>query len=389
MDYQSALTKPTVLGKEVLVEIEKGDSLDRICEKLLAQKLSINPFWFKAIAFLGKTYKKIKTGEYELSLGLTIPEILDLFVQGKTKQYSITFPEGWNFNEIVQELEKNPNLDHQLIKTDFPATMARLGMESKQAVNTPSPQPLQSSAIVPDIALDRSSLHDSTSAIVPDIALPPASMQSSSIPGVVPPDLTSMEGGNAARMPGAVAAVRSLEGMFFPDTYFFEKHTTDIALLKRSYDKMQSILQQEWLNKADGLPFKTPYEALILASIVEKETGDKTERPLIAGVFVRRLQNDMLLQTDPTVIYGMGDKFQGGIGYNDLKTATPYNTYMIKGLPPTPIAMPGRDAIVATLHPDNGNSLYFVSRGDGTHVFSATLKDHNLAVNKYQRKKSD
>jgi UPF0755 protein len=177
--------------------------------------------------------------------------------------------------------------------------------------------------------------------------------------------------------------------MFFPDTYFFEKHTTDIALLKRSYDKMQSILQQEWLNKADGLPFKTPYEALILASIVEKETGDKTERPLIAGVFVRRLQNDMLLQTDPTVIYGMGDKFQGGIGYNDLKTATPYNTYMIKGLPPTPIAMPGRDAIVATLHPDNGNSLYFVSRGDGTHVFSATLKDHNLAVNKYQRKKSD
>jgi UPF0755 protein len=387
MDYQSALTKPTVLGKEVLVEIEKGDSLDRICEKLLAQKLSINPFWFKAIAFLGKTYKKIKTGEYELSSGLTIPEILDLFVQGKTKQYSITFPEGWNFNEIVQELEKNPNLDHQLIKTDFPATMARLGMESKQAVNTPSPQPLQSSAIVPDIAL------------------PPASMQSSSIPGVVPPDLTSMKGGNAARMPGAVAATQSSaiapgnalppaslqspEGMFFPDTYFFEKHTTDIALLKRSYDKMQSILQQEWLNKADGLPFKTPYEALILASIVEKETGDKTERPLIAGVFVRRLQNDMLLQTDPTVIYGMGDKFQGGIGYNDLKTATPYNTYMIKGLPPTPIAMPGRDAIVATLHPDNGNSLYFVSRGDGTHVFSATLKDHNLAVNKYQRKKSD
>jgi UPF0755 protein len=306
----------------------------------VAQKVSIKPFWFKAIAFLGKTYKRIKTGEYELNPGLNIPEILDLFVQGKTKQYSITFPEGWNFNEILQEVEKNPNLEHQLTKADFAALMAQLGMENKLSTSSPSLESEQPSAIAPGLALT------------------PASMQSP-------------------------------EGLFFPDTYFFEKHTTDVSLLKRSYDKMQSILQLEWLNKADGLPFKSPYEALILASIVEKETGDKAERPLIAGVFVRRLQNDMLLQTDPTVIYGMGDKFQGGIGYNDLKTATPYNTYIIKGLPPTPIAMPGRDAIVAALHPDNGNSLYFVSRGDGTHVFSATLKDHNLAVNTYQRKKSD
>ena len=356
MDYQSALSDPAVSSEGVTVEIEKGDSLDRICEKLIAHNLTIKPFWFKAIAFIGKTYKKIKTGEYDLSAGLTIPEILDLFVQGKTKQYAITFPEGWNFKEITQELENNPNLEHQLINTDYAAAMSRLGMESKQAVPPPHPGSMPLSTIAPSMAIDNSSLHDTTFPI-PEIVTP--------------------------------ASLQSPEGMFFPDTYFFEKHTSDISLLKRSYDKMQSILQQEWLNKAEGLPFKTPYEALILASIVEKETGDKAERPLIAGVFVRRLQNDMLLQTDPTVIYGMGDKYHGGIGFNDLKTATPYNTYIIKGLPPTPIAMPGRDAIVATLHPDTGNSLYFVSRGDGTHEFSATLKDHNLAVNKYQRKKND
>jgi UPF0755 protein len=150
---------------------------------------------------------------------------------------------------------------------------------------------------------------------------------------------------------------------------------------------MQLVLKQEWSHKAEALPFKTPYEALILASIVEKETGVIAERPLIAGVFIRRLQTGMLLQTDPTVIYGMGENYQGNIGYNDLKTATPYNTYVIKGLPPTPIAMPGRDAIYAVLHPDNSNSLYFVARGDGTHQFSATLKDHNLAVDSFQRMK--
>jgi len=359
MDYQGALKNPAVAA-QVSLEIEKGDSLDRICQKLLSQHLAIKPFWFKSIAYLGNTYKKIKTGEYELTPGLTIPEILDLFVQGKTKQYSITFPEGWNFNEIVQEIEKNTNLEHQLTNTGFAAIMAQLGIDKTHT------------AIAPGIAPDRRSLHDSTSAIVPDIALPPASMQSSAIPVVASP-----------------VSIQSPEGLFFPDTYFFEKHMTDVSLLKRAYDKMQSTLQQEWLNRAEGLPFKTPYEALTLASIVEKETGNKTERPLIAGVFIRRLQNDMLLQTDPTVIYGMGDNFHGGIGYDDLKTSTPYNTYINKGLPPTPIAMPGRDAINATLHPDNGNSLYFVARGDGTHVFSATLKEHNLAVNTYQRKKSD
>ncbi|MGZ4977238.1 MAG: endolytic transglycosylase MltG [Methylobacter sp.] len=310
MDYQSALHQPALINKTVYIEIEKGDSLDRISDKLVAQELAVKPFWFKVIAFQDNAFKKLKTGEYELTSGLTVPQILTLFVQGRTKQHIITFPEGWSFKEILHEIEKNPNLEHTLNGADFGSIMTKLKSD-----------------------------------------------------------------------------MQSPEGLFFPDTYFFEKHTSDVSLLKRAYDKMQQVLQQEWNNKTEGLPFKTPYEALTLASIVEKETGSVAERPVIAGVFIRRLEQNMLLQTDPTVIYGMGESYQGDIKSKDLTTATPYNTYVISGLPPTPIAMPGRDALYAVLHPDKGDSLYFVARGDGTHEFSATLKDHVIAVDKFQRNK--
>ena len=149
---------------------------------------------------------------------------------------------------------------------------------------------------------------------------------------------------------------------------------------------MQQILGQEWKKREQDLPLESPYQALILASIVEKETAQVDERTTIAGVFIRRLQKGMLLQTDPTVIYGMGDHYQGNIRSKDLTTPTAYNTYIIKGLPPTPIAMPGRAAIHAVLHPDQGESMYFVARGDGSHIFSSTLRDHNRAVNIFQRK---
>jgi UPF0755 protein len=310
MDYQNAVKIPVVLNKQVYVDIEKGDSLNRITDKLVEQNVAVKPIWFKVFAYTSESAKKIKTGEYELTPGLSIPEILALFVQGKTKQYAITFPEGWSFKDILQEVQNNPHLEHTLNSADLEALMLKFGVDAKHP-----------------------------------------------------------------------------EGMFFPDTYFFEKHMTDVSILKRAYDKMQQVLQQEWLNKAENLPFKNPYEALILASIVEKEAAVIEERPLIAGVFIRRLEKGMLLQTDPTVIYGMGDHYKGDITYEDLKNTTPYNTYVIKGLPPTPIAMPGKEAIYASLHPDTGNSLYFVSRGDGTHLFSSTLKDHNRAVDIFQRKK--
>lgn len=174
------------------------------------------------------------------------------------------------------------------------------------------------------------------------------------------------------------------EGRFFPDTYYFPSGMTDIEFLQRAYREMEHILLEEWQGRDDGLPYKTPDEALIMASIIEKETAVAEERTTIAGVFVRRLQKGMKLQTDPTVVYAMGDDYQGNIRRKDLKIDSPYNTYFYSGLPPTPIALPGLEAIRAALHPEAGDSLYFVAKGDGTHYFSKTLKEHNRAVAKYQ-----
>jgi len=177
------------------------------------------------------------------------------------------------------------------------------------------------------------------------------------------------------------------EGYFFPDTYQFVRGDSDKDILLRAHLRMSKILHEEWINKAEGLPYKNAYQALIMASIVEKETGAAFERKDIAGVFVRRLQNKMRLQTDPTVIYGMGENYQGNIRKQDLRTPTPYNTYVHHGLPPTPIACPGKDAIHAALNPASGSSLYFVAKGDGTHYFSDTLEEHLRAVEKYQKKR--
>ncbi len=176
------------------------------------------------------------------------------------------------------------------------------------------------------------------------------------------------------------------EGRFLPDTWLFPRGMRDVDFLRRAYVVMQSYLAKEWEGRAIDLPLKTPYDALILASIIEKETAQPSERATIAGVFIRRLQKHIRLQTDPTVIYGMGTRYKGDIRRQDLKRDTPYNTYRHYGLPPTPIALPGRASIHAALHPAPGKMLYFVARGDGSHYFSATLKEHNRAVIKYQLK---
>lgn len=176
------------------------------------------------------------------------------------------------------------------------------------------------------------------------------------------------------------------EGAFLADTYLFPKNTTDVEFLKRSHQSLRDHLQVEWEKRSDACAvLASPYEALILASIVEKETGFEGERPMIARVFINRLNKKMLLQTDPTVIYGMGERFTGNIRRSDLRRDTPYNTYTRAGLPPTPIATPGREAIKAVLHPPEGDAIYFVAKGDGTSYFSKTLAEHERAVTKYQR----
>lgn len=179
----------------------------------------------------------------------------------------------------------------------------------------------------------------------------------------------------------------SPEGLLFPDTYFYEKGEADVDILKRAYRHMQDALTKEWVSRAEGLPYNSPYEALIMASIIEKESGVEAERERIAGVFVRRLQKGMRLQTDPTVIYGLSGEYNGNLTRQHLMTPNPYNTYLNIGLPPTPIANPGIASIRAALHPEPGEVLYFVATGEGKHQFSITLEEHEKAVDEYQRKR--
>lgn len=175
------------------------------------------------------------------------------------------------------------------------------------------------------------------------------------------------------------------EGLLFPDTYLFSKRSSDIDVIARAYRAMQRHLTREWAVRAPGLPYRDPYQALVMASIVEKETGRDEDRTLVAAVFVNRLRLGMLLQTDPTVIYGIGEAFDGNLRKRDLLSDTPYNTYTRAGLPPTPIAMSGLASLQAALHPAESQAIYFVARGDGSSQFSRTLDEHNQAVARYQR----
>lgn len=200
-----------------------------------------------------------------------------------------------------------------------------------------------------------------------------------------------LEGVADARIAKMVEPYVNPEGLVFPDSYQFVRGDSDWSILQRAHATMTEVLREEWDGRAKDLPYDTPYEALIMASIIERETGLPQERGQIAGVFVRRLQRGMLLQTDPTVIYGLGDAFDGNLTRKHLsEDSNTYNTYRHAGLPPTPIALPGRAAIHAALHPEPGTALFFVARGDGGHVFSDTLSQHNRAVREYQlRRRKD
>ena len=190
---------------------------------------------------------------------------------------------------------------------------------------------------------------------------------------------------DSALMEAVGAAESKPEGLFYPDTYYYEHGSSDLDIYRRAYKLLQVRLQQAWDNRVEGLPYRNPMQLLTLASIIEKETGAPEERPLIAAVFINRLRLGMRLQTDPTVIYGLGDRYDGNLRKNDLLQDTPYNTYTRAGLPPGPISLPGGDSLQAAVNPEASKALYFVAKGGGRHQFSTNLDDHNRAVNRYQR----
>lgn len=320
LHYQHFLKSPLnqwpSLNAVTIFEIEPGQGLRKITQRLQQQGLLSQAEYWEWLVLSTHQRSRLKTGEYEITEGMTPPQLLKNITNGKVKQYKLTIPEGFNFKQVLQLLHQHPKLVTTLPPVD---QLKQAGIELMQRLQRPEVAP---------------------------------------------------------------------EGLFLPDTFYFPKGLTDVEFLKRAYEAMTHYLAQQWSQRAPNLPYKSAYEALIMASIIEKESAQPEELPMIAGVFVRRLQKNMRLQTDPTVIYGMGDAYQGNIRREDLLQSTPYNTYVIDGLPPTPIAMPGRLAIKAALQPAPGEYLYFVAKGNsGWHHFSVTLAEHNEAVQKYQLSK--
>lgn len=299
---------PISLEEEVMeFDIRAGSSLRKISEQLVDQgALSESLSFMVLVRLMGKA-GEVKAGNYLIEDGTTPYDLFVTITSGKTTQASITFIEGWTFQQMRDVMMKNESIKHITIAYTDEQILENIG-----------------------------------------------------------------------------ASETHPEGLFFPDTYFFSKGMTDQEILKRAYLAMQTRLNDAWERREPRLPYKNPYEALIMASIIEKETGRADERKTIAGVFTNRMRIGMRLQTDPTVIYGMGENFDGNIRRKDLQADTPYNTYTRGGLPPTPIAMPGLASIEAALNPAKTKALYFVGKGDGSHAFSSTLAEHNRAVVKYQ-----
>jgi len=298
--YQQFLQTPLQIQQAgVVIMVEPGSNIRTVVAKLEQRGVTRLDWRWRLLSRLEKV--TIKTGEYQLTPGLTAPGLLSLLASGKVVSYRFTIVEGWSLKQLLSALGSDPILHH-------------------------------------------------TIASVEDMA-----------------GVAGMPDGNP-------------EGWFLPETYVFIRGDSDQQILRRAYKDMQDSLASVWAGRDTGLPYETPYELLTMASIIEKETSQEGERAEIAGVFIRRLLKRWRLETDPTVIYGMGDSYQGNIRRQDLKTDTPYNTYTRHGLPPSPIAMPGLASLQAAAHPASGTAMFFVADGQGGHTFSETLEAHNKAV---------
>lgn len=303
---QEYLTQVVDIEKPQVITVASGTSFNRVLGQLVNQGLFTASPYSKITRKLHPELLDVKAGTFLIEPGLTLKEVLEVFVEGKEHQFTITFVEGSRFSEWLVQLGETEYLTQTLANLSEAQIAEKLGIDREK-----------------------------------------------------------------------------LEGLFLAETYHYTYGTSDLDLLKRAHRNLMAVVNEQWESKDANLPLKSPYEALILASIIEKETAVASERERVASVFVNRLNKRMRLQTDPTVIYGMGDKYDGNIRKKDLRTPTPYNTYTINGLPPTPIAMAGKASIEAALNPEESNYLYFVASGTGGHVFSKNLTDHNRAVRAY------
>lgn len=304
--------QPLTLAQErVEFDLPRGTSVRAAAQRIEAAGVTVPAEWLHVYFRWAGRGQTIKSGEYQISQGTTPATLLDKLIRGDRIVRTVTFVEGWTFEQVRGALAQADRLRQETENLSAAEIMVALGQ-----------------------------------------------------PGVDP------------------------EGRFFPDTYHYTSESSDLDVLRQALNTMSQKLSAAWQQRQQDLPLRSPDEALILASIVEKETGLAADRVEIAGVLVNRLRKGMPLQTDPTVIYGVGKAFTGRLTRSQLRTDTPYNTYTRKGLPPTPIALPGQAALVAAVQPADTRSLYFVSRGDGSSHFSATLDEHNRAVNKYQRGRS-
>jgi len=310
--FYQLLNEPLAIDDSQILEVSQGRSFISLLNQLEREEIITSALPMRLwIRSFGQS-APIRSGEYRLEPGLTLPELYQKLQDGHVITYRLTFIEGWTFQQLRDAMAQAEKLQHTTQDWSEEQIMEALGRPNKPA-----------------------------------------------------------------------------EGWFFPDTYTYHKGMQDLDLLRLAYRRMSSLLDEVWAERQVGLPYDTPYEALIMASIIERETGAPHERRDIAGVFTRRLHQGMRLQTDPTVIYGMGDRYQGRITRADLRRPTPWNTYTNFGLPPTPIALPGEGALRASVDPADGDTLYFVAKGDGTHQFSRTLQEHNQAVQKYQRNRQE
>lgn len=317
----------TNLDQPIIITIKSGTSFNQFTQQLVDNNILATRFWLRNYVRINQEYAKIKAGTYQVLPEQSLKSLLTMIYEGKEHQFSITFVEGTTIKQWLEQLASTANITHQL----------------------------------PEVLSEASPNQYAVSYIN---------------------DVEKVQALTSLAKQFNINAI-SPEGYFYPDTYAYSAGDSDLSILKRAHQKMMAEIDKLWEQRNVNLPYASKKEAITMASIIEKESGKHAEHELIASVFINRLDKGMRLQTDPTVIYGLGERYQGDITFQHLREKNQYNTRKIHGFPLTPIAMPGKHALHAAFNPASSDYLYFVSNGKGEHVFSTTLKEHNLAVKHY------